>query len=639
MQDIDMNINHGPEIFDQQSPEAIPGKIVYANPDAPALALKPYSGKYYADRIPDTYDIHSRATLGVNVLTGATNPLADHELYWKVLFASNPVVMNHDWNDWCQIKFMEALPLLRMISGSRQASQVDQIWQDVAAKSLGSDGLYYIPIKGRPWAWESTCWTEGIALEPSSARADGALAALKDPVITQVTNPYVCGRMLGTFLIYWLRSHNPFWAVAIRKMVDRLAELAIYKDDFAYYPAFVYEPGAIYDKTSPQAGMPRHLLGGEICARLPEGLGKVYRLLGYEPARNLGEKIVRYVKNNLDYYGPDGQFLAEKHFHAHAIYLLSMLEFAAATGDGDTLEFVRRGYEWAKSPDSGACDLTGYFPEVADPHWPSAESCSIADMIALALRLSDIGAGDYYSDAERWTRNHFAEAQLCDAAWVDEQAQHRPLRPVAENETANRTAARNVGGFAQGSGGNEFWVKGPDGIVHCCTGNGTRALYYLWRSGVQFNDQILKVNLLLNHASSWADIYSFIPYRGEVHIRLKQDMASVHIHAPAWIPTESSEVTAEVEGQPVDLKWAGRYLKTTSLSAGQVIKVTFPISERQEEAVMSCKHYELIIRGDTVVDIFPPGQLGPLYQRAHYRQSEPRWLDVTRFVSDEQIEY
>ena len=210
------------------------------------------------------------------------------------MFACHPVVMNHDWNDWCQIKFMEALPLLRLASGSRQASPVDQVWPDVTLKSFGPDGLYYVPILGRPWAWESSCWTQGIA------RADGSLAQLKDGSITQITNPYVNGRMLGTLLIYWLRDHNPLWLDAMRKMVDRLAELAIYKDDYAYYPAFVYEPNAVYDQDSPQAAMPVHILGGEISARLPESLGKFYRLTGYVPARQLGEKVVRYVKHPMD---------------------------------------------------------------------------------------------------------------------------------------------------------------------------------------------------------------------------------------------------------------------------------------------------------------------------------------------------
>jgi hypothetical protein len=85
--------------------EAVPGKIEYvsalplSNGNTPSIPLRPYLGQYYPDRIPDTYDVASRAALGINALVGATNPLADHELYWKVIFARNPVVMTHDWND------------------------------------------------------------------------------------------------------------------------------------------------------------------------------------------------------------------------------------------------------------------------------------------------------------------------------------------------------------------------------------------------------------------------------------------------------------------------------------------------------------------------------------------------------------
>ena len=115
-------------------------RIVYASPDAQSIGVKPYAGTRYRDTVPDTYDIAERAALAVNALVGSTDPQADHELYWKVIFARNPIVMTHDWNDWCQAKFMEALPLLRVASGSTQELQVDQVWQDLALRSLGPDG-------------------------------------------------------------------------------------------------------------------------------------------------------------------------------------------------------------------------------------------------------------------------------------------------------------------------------------------------------------------------------------------------------------------------------------------------------------------------------------------------------------------
>jgi hypothetical protein len=614
--------------------EVVPGKIGYVNEDLTHLPpVKPYTGQTYLDRIPDTYDVASRAALGVNALVGATDPLADHELYWQVMFARNPVVMLHDWNDWCQVKFMEALPLLRIASGSQQETQVDQVWQDVILKSLGQDGLFYIPMQGRPWAWKANCWAHGVA------RPDGSLAPMGDPGVTHITHPFVNSRMLGTLLVFWLHDRRSVWLAAIHKMVDRMAELAVEREDYAYYPSLIYEPGAVYDKNSAAAEAPQFIAAGETSGRAAESLGKIYRLTGYESARALGEKLVRFVQHHMAYYGLNGEFLGEKHFHGHTIYLLSMLEFAIAAGDRETVEFVRKGYEWAKTEASGAADVTGFFPEVADPEWPSSETCVVADMIALALLLTAAGAGDYYHDAERWARNHFAEAQLTDAGWVNEQASRQPPTPVESNETGLRVAERNVGSFAQSSSGNEFWVKGPGGIVHCCTGNATRTLYYLWRAMIAFRDGILSVNMLLNRASPWADVYSFIPYQGRVDLRIKTACSALRVHAPAWIDPKTPGLKASVDGKARPFLWEGRFLALGPVLAGQTVRVEFPIGERTEKAVMAKKEYTLVVRGDTVVAIDPPGVTGALYQREHFRQSQPAWREVTRFISDEVIDY
>jgi hypothetical protein len=54
---------------------------------------------------------------------------------------------------------------------------------------------------------------------------------------------------------------------------------------------------------------------------------------------------------------------------------------------------------------------------------------------------------------------------------------------VAQNETAEGVAERNLGAFGS-------WVAGDDwamrsGIAHCCTGNCTRAIYYAWHYAVE----------------------------------------------------------------------------------------------------------------------------------------------------------
>ena len=86
------------------------------------------------------------------------------------------------------------------------------------------------------------------------------------------------------------------------------------------------------------------------------------------------------------------------------------------------------------------------------------------------------------------------------------------------------------------------------------------------------------------------------------------------------------------------LDWDGRYALLGRVAAAGVA-LTFPISERMVEVCIEKNRYALWIRGYEVVDIDPPGRLCPLYQREYYRQDRTLWKKVTRFVSQEQINW
>ena len=75
----------------------------------------------------------------------------------------------------------------------------------------------------------------------------------------------------------------------------------------------------------------------------------------------------------------------------------------------------------------------GYFPERYDDPTSTCEACEVADMIALGVKLSQAGTGDYWDDVDRYLRNHFCEMQLTDPAWIYETVEHlkaAPLRPL-----------------------------------------------------------------------------------------------------------------------------------------------------------------------------------------------------------------
>ena len=632
-------------------------KIGYIRPDIPSVEIRSPRGESYEDLIPDTLDLAEMAALTINCLTESTDPEWDYELYWLIGLYRNPPVMSHDFNDWVQLKFMEGLPLLRVVSGSDQNLQLDRIWTDVALKSVGPDGLYYIPMSRRPWArlgldpWAGED-DEAPVLDMGSKiwKADGSTVNLAEESYSQLTHPFVIGRSTSLMIVYYLRDRNPIWIETIKQQIDRATQLTIDKGDYAYFPPGNFEPNARF---RPNVPMPQNL--NETGGRVGHAAAQFYKLTGYEPARELARKLANYVRYHSANFDEKGRFLMEPawrqyagsknevlggHFHNHTLMLLAILEYAQAVNDREQMEFVKNSYEWAKTQGS---DLVGFFPEWIAPNYPTNEICEVADMIGIALRLTESGVGDYWDDVDRWVRNQFAESQLTKADCVYRMAQKRPAKAVAFNQTADRAVERNLGAFAGWSTGNDWLtdtIRSPDwGIMHCCTGNAARAIYWVWQRMLDYKDGTLRLNLLMNRASPWADVYSYIPYEGQVDIKVTKPCKNVLVHVPQWIKTGSDQVTCTVNDQPRSLTWEGRYVSVGEATKGDKVAVEFPISERTVEERIGTVDYTLVLKGNSVVFIDPPGRNCPLYLRDHYRKNQVRWRKAKRFVADEILDY
>ena len=61
------------------------------------------------------------------------------------------------------------------------------------------------------------------------------------------------------------------------------------------------------------------------------------------------------------------------------------------------------------------------------------------------------------------------------------------------------------------------------------------------------------------------------------------------------------------------------------------VAITFPIHERTVTEMIGCVLYTMVIKGNDVVFIDPPGKNHPLYQRAHYREIRRGGWKVNRF--------
>ena len=614
--------------------------IGYINKDIPSIPVPPVKGKRYEALVPATLDLAERADLAINVLTRVTDAEADYEIYWGFSI-TNPrsMFMAHDWigGTMIQPKFMEAVSLMRLITGNEQNLEVDQRWSEVSLHMQGRDGLLYVPAKGRPWAW------------------DGVWPPYKTEIgpVDQHAVSFQFGRMVGAMTLFYLRTGNPILKDAIERLVNRMAELTVDKGTYAYFPAVpqvrpheyrqrVFVPG---DQVSADEPMPIAyspiLAGWSIL-----GLSQFYQATRYEPALTLAGKLAHFVIEHGQIYGPGGRFNnIGGEFHAKTYPLRACLEYAILAKDREMQGFVKRVYEWARTAEGQANPLVGFVPGQLKPAggtFRTAESCGVADMLAIAVKLSAAGVGDYWDDVDRSVRNQFAESQLTyeDLDWIYRIGETFPEVPLPDkpNLLTDNVAERNVGAFSGWPTANDFCPY-TDGrlFMHCCTGNGIRAIYYVWENILDYRDGQLRVNLLLNRASRWADVDSHIPYTGQVDIKLKQP-CTLAVRIPEWVKPEAT--VGKVNNRRQQLKWDGRYALVGKVASGDKVELTFPIAERTvKEETIGGVPYTLIIKGNDVVDIYPPGKNGPLYQRRHYRQNNTLWKRVTRFVSSETIKW
>jgi hypothetical protein len=608
-------------------------KLTYINPEAAAPPAPAYPGDYYDALAPATLDLGERAALCVNALTESLDPELDDELYWIVdLLAAEPA-MYHTVDDHVQAKFFQALPLDRTASGSRQNLDIEHRLLHTLLKMQGPDGLLYIPIKGRPWAL------------PPDPNPWAGLDYL--PTGEHWCSICMTGRVLGAFCIYALKDPSGPWREAANRLAQGLMDLCIVEGDIAYLFANCTEPGKPVVKPERRPVGFRAAFAGWVA----QGLAQCCRALGNQEAGVMAEKLMRYIMRDAGYFGPHGEFAEEFpeqgnhliHFHAHTCQIMAALEVVQATGDQELLAAAVRAYDYAVGQGE---PLVGFFPEwLGAKHHCTSEICEVADMIAAAVKLSLLGI-DKWDDVDRWVRNQFAEGQLTDIGWltdghlapIDRSMSPQPGAGCQGPDfgTTDRVAERVIGSFAGWPDANDFVQGRGWSIMHCCTGNGTRALYYVWERILTRRDDTLRVNLLLNRASQWADLDSHVPYAGRVDVRVKQEL-KLEIRLPEWV--QPPEAACAVNGAPRALTFDGRYARVGKVKAGDEVRLTFPIAERSDTVIIEKHPYTLVRRGNEVVHIDPPGRNRPLYQRGHYRAGTTLWKQVTRFAPDQEIEW
>lgn len=555
------------------TPSPTPGCI-----DPQSLAPMPQiRGERYRARIPDTLDIQQRAELVIHTMTSCTNPQNNYAPYDNMYIWRNPPILRG--TTMINGKYMEATALLRYLTGSTINQHADQAWRS----------SFLEIFSGYPW------W--GV-----------------DP-----------GRMLAWLGNNYRIEQNPCWLDLCQQAVERASQQMVYQDDYCYCP-------------DAQGAMPTSweaTWGGWVL----QGLTQLYLATHNSNALELAGKLARYLKDHAMIFDRDGRFLARHpsdngpalHFHHNGNILEGISAYALTANDREFASFARSSYEWARSTGS---PLVGFFPEYIND-WPDdrpyidCETCCTADMIQMAMTLSEAQQGDYWDDVDRYVRNQFIEMQLLDSKWIDQMVATLPPTPPEGNEDGDRVSERIIGSFASWASASDWYMEGQPGTTFCCIGNGARALYYVWEKMIGYKNGTLTIHLLLNRASPWADVNSYVPYEGQVDIMMKV-ACNLEIHLPEW--ATPNDVSGFVNGGQRELTFQERYALIGYVESGDLVTLTFPIFERTVDATIGNIPYTLIIKGNDVVSINPPGKWYPFYQRAKYRENHVRWVNKERFV-------
>jgi hypothetical protein len=541
---------------------------------APIPALQ---GERYSAEVPDTLDLQPRAELVLQTMTTCTDPDDNYAQYENMYIAVNPPRLRNT----CSVigKYFEATALLRYMTGNTTDQHVDQAWR-----------RYYLEIFHLNEWWGTDH-----------------------------------GRMLAWLGNNYQIEGDPCWLDLCKQRVEHAMQDVVHRDNYCYLPDV-------------QGGMPTGW-NATWAGWALQGLTKMYRVTQLPEALELAGKLARYLKDHAMIFDSQGRFTARhssdqgpaRHFHHPGNALEGIADYAAAAGDRELAAFARTSYEWARATGS---PLVGFFPEYIND-WPDdrpyvdCEACCTADMIQIAMTLTEAQQGDYWDDVDRYLRNQFVEMQLLEGEWIDRLAATSPPMALEPNDDADRVSEKLIGSFASWAGANDWYIGDMQGTTFCCIGNAGRTLYYVWERMIAFENHTLTLHLLLNRASPWADVDSYIPYEGRVDLKMKT-ACDLEVRIPEWV--KHSEVSAVVNEKTRPLAFQGRYALIGPVNAQDIVTVTFPIFERAVETTIGEVPFSLIIKGNEVVSIDPPGTWYPFYQRAKYRENQAHWVTRERFV-------
>jgi hypothetical protein len=609
-------------------------------------------------RVPASLDLVERARLGLNGLTGSVNPELDFEPYFLTFFGAKPAYMVH----WSSLisgvlpKYVEALALLRCMSGSTEHMDIDQGLIQSVRSNISEDGLIY--DRKRP----DRPWNVGIGYGKKSWDEDYSCLAGD-------------GRLLCGMEFYAQMTGDDFWHRQMKRTAERMLDLAIVRKETAYYPNvgcgndFSYQRQSGWIHTNEPASAQEGAEGATtFYLGLPiRGFIRWYQRSGDERFLELSRKFTNFI-TSPKYWGAvveqEPAYGATRahfwgHFHGTLAALRSILEYALAANDARLKQFVRDGYEWAWHH---LCPRLGIDTAL--------EGCTTADLVALGIQLSSAGVGDFWDYVDTLIWNSLSEAQVTNLEAIQKLSEVSPERPEGApwgaaqdfrfvnsyirqpfpgQETTSNVLKRAIGGFSFNLVNGRF--QSPLEMA-CCTANGNQGFYYAWNAVLKTSGETATVNLLFNRFSPWLDVISYLPYEGKVVVHNKK-ARNIQVRIPGWV--SPGEVRCKVNDITIEPSWCGRCAGFLDIPVQAALTVEFPIHQETVSLpipFMNARQYRGVARGTYLFkgatctglladeNIFGSDYAWvPLYQRPGYQLNQAPMVEVPYTIVENPIQW
>lgn len=537
--------------------------------------------------IPDTLELTDRAELALHHITTSVDPALRYAPFFYLNMQANPPFCQHENWDYGDVtgRYIDAAAGLRQMTGSKAGLDAEEKLKELLLSTFDSkDGLTHRQVN--PWTPDE--------------------AGMFDQ-----------GRTLGALVSWYMATRDKKLLQTGDRFVQGLWDIKIHatQPDKGY--SFCFQPYAAYSRgiwNAKEPAEPTCYGGG--CEIYP--LVKYAQITGNERALELAGKLVNFIVYESRVFAEDGVFrpkvMANEtgHLHSKTLTVLGVLKYAVFQGRKDLVAWAKGAYDFSLT----AGTRFGWFPEgiglTEADSTPWSETCCTVDIIELAMLLARNGYPECWNDAERFTRNYLMEAQLTDTSWLAAGGKKRPKDTRLQRYT--NAPDMMLGGFVGRALPHDFIGDGH--MMACCCGAGARAIYQVWDHAIDFTDGKLRVNLLVNRRSPWAEVQSWLPHQGKVLVtNAKAESASIRL--PDYVRQE--EVKAHKNGKPSAARAKRGWVELTGLKPGDEVCVEWPLrTVRRRESILKWK-FEVTWRGDTVVAISPAGEKVPMYQRDHMK--------------------